>query len=74
MQFYKAKSIYNAIHHFGSTLEVDMNETQGIVRIDKKTGTKIYPPTPFFQIVKYLSERGFAVLRYDKRGIGANLY
>jgi pimeloyl-ACP methyl ester carboxylesterase len=24
------------------------------------------------QIAKYLSERGFAVLRYDKRGIGAN--
>ena len=25
----------------------------------------------FFQITEYLSERGFAVLRYDKRGIGA---
>jgi alpha/beta superfamily hydrolase len=25
----------------------------------------------FFQIAEYLSERGFAVLRYDKRGIGA---
>jgi NAD(P)-dependent dehydrogenase (short-subunit alcohol dehydrogenase family) len=30
------------------------------------------PPTPFWQIAQYLSERGFAVLRYDKRGIGAN--
>ena len=30
------------------------------------------PPTPFLQIAQYLSERGFAVLRYDKRGVGAN--
>lgn len=52
---------------------LDMNETQGIIHVDKKTGTKKYPPTPFFQIAKYLSERGFAVLRYDKRGIGANV-
>jgi uncharacterized protein len=51
----------------------DMNETEGIVHIDKKTGTKIYPTTPLFQIAKYLSERGFVVLRYDKRGVGANL-
>src|SRR5918912_4401290 len=27
---------------------------------------------PFWQIAQYLSERGFAVLRYDKRGIGVN--
>jgi hypothetical protein len=27
---------------------------------------------PFKQIAEYLSERGFAVLRYDKRAIGAN--
>ena len=27
---------------------------------------------PYLQIAQYLSERGFAVLRYDKRGIGAN--
>jgi alpha-beta hydrolase superfamily lysophospholipase len=26
----------------------------------------------FWQIAQYLSERGFVVLRYDKRGIGAN--
>ncbi|HZC20765.1 MAG TPA: alpha/beta fold hydrolase, partial [Nitrososphaeraceae archaeon] len=50
----------------------DMNETAGFIRIDKKTGEKIYPPTPLFQIAQYLSERGFAVLRYDKRGIGTN--
>jgi uncharacterized protein len=30
------------------------------------------PPTPYWQIAQYLSERGFAVLRYDKRGVGAN--
>jgi uncharacterized protein len=27
----------------------------------------------FWQISQYLSERGFVVLKYDKRGIGANL-
>jgi alpha/beta superfamily hydrolase len=38
---------------------IDMNETTG-------------PNAQmFFQIAEYLSERGFAVLRYDKRGIGA---
>ncbi|MGI0043701.1 MAG: alpha/beta hydrolase, partial [Nitrososphaeraceae archaeon] len=30
------------------------------------------PARPFFQIAEYLSERGFAVLQYDKRGVGAN--
>jgi alpha-beta hydrolase superfamily lysophospholipase len=52
---------------------LDMNSTIGYIRIDNQTGAKIYPTTqPFFQIAEYLSERGFAVLRYDKRGIGAN--
>jgi pimeloyl-ACP methyl ester carboxylesterase len=46
---------------------LDKNETLGFVH---KNGPK--PPTPFWQIAQYLSERGFAVLRYDKRGIGAN--
>src|SRR5918999_312765 len=50
----------------------DMNETQGFVRINETTGEKDYPPVPFFQIAQYLSERGFAVLRYDKRGVGEN--
>ena len=50
----------------------DMNETGGFIRIDNKTGEKIYPPTPFFQIAEYLSDRGFVTLRYDKRGIGTN--
>lgn len=50
----------------------DMNESLDYIRIDNQTGSKIYPPTPFFQIAEYLSERGFVVLRYDKRGIGEN--
>ncbi|MGB7953343.1 MAG: alpha/beta fold hydrolase [Candidatus Nitrosopolaris sp.] len=45
----------------------DKNETLGYVH---KSGPQ--PPKPFWQIAQYLSERGFAVLRYDKRGIGAN--
>jgi uncharacterized protein len=52
---------------------VDMNETAGYVQIDNETGSKIYPSSkPFFEIAQYLSERGFAVLQYDKRGIGSN--
>jgi alpha-beta hydrolase superfamily lysophospholipase len=52
---------------------VDMNETLALVRIDNETGSIVYPPArPFFQIAEYLSERGFAVLQYDKRGVGAN--
>ena len=45
----------------------DKNETLGFIY---KNGPK--PLAPFWQIAQYLSERGFAVLRYDKRGIGAN--
>ena len=52
---------------------IDMNETGGLVRIDNETGSLIYPPArPFFDIAEYLSQRGFAVLQYDKRGVGAN--
>ena len=52
---------------------VDMNETVGYIRIDNESGSIVYPPSrPFFQIAEYLSERGFAVLQYDKRGVGAN--
>ncbi len=29
---------------------------------------------PFWQIAQYLAERGFAVLRYDKRGVGEISY
>ena len=39
----------------------DKNETLGLVH---KSGPN--PPTPLLQIAQYLSERGFAVLRYDK--------
>src|ERR687895_2584701 len=46
---------------------VDMNETLGFVHENSPK-----PTAPFWQISQYLSERGFAVLRYDKRGIGAN--
>jgi alpha-beta hydrolase superfamily lysophospholipase len=49
-----------------------MNASAIFIHIDNATGKKIYPPTPFFQIAKYLSDRGFATLRYDKRGIGEN--
>jgi len=45
----------------------DKNGTLGFVH---KNGPK--PLTPLWQIAQYLSERGFAVLRYDKRGISAN--
>ena len=42
-------------------------------RIDYQTGAIEYPPVaPFFQIAEYLSERGFAVLQYDKRGVDTN--
>ncbi len=51
----------------------DMNETAGYIRIDNDTNSLIYPSArPFFDISEYLSERGFAVLQYDKRGVGAN--
>ena len=50
-----------------------MNETLDLVRIDNETGSIAYPTgRPFFQIAEYLSERGFVVLQYDKRGVGAN--
>ena len=39
---------------------VDMNET---LSPDSK---------PFWELAQYLSERGFVVLRYDPRGVGAN--
>jgi predicted esterase len=45
----------------------DKNETLGFVH---KKGPK--PPTPLWRIAQYLSERGFGVLWYDKRGVGAH--
>jgi dienelactone hydrolase len=44
---------------------IDKNGTVGTLH---KNGPK--PTTPYLQIAQYLSERGFAVLRYDKRGVG----
>ena len=61
------KGPYPGVLLIPGTGPVDMNETLGHIRIDNQTGQKIYPPTqPFWQISQYLSERGFAVLRYDK--------
>jgi uncharacterized protein len=58
------------VHGSGAT---DMNETAGYIHIDNTTGSKIYPSAqPFFEIAQYLSERGFEVLRYDKRGVTTN--
>jgi len=52
----------------------DMNETAGYIRLDNETGSLVYPSArPFFDIAHYLSERGYAVLQYDKRGFGANI-
>ncbi|HZI71065.1 MAG TPA: alpha/beta fold hydrolase, partial [Nitrososphaeraceae archaeon] len=45
----------------------DKNETLGLVH---KSGPN--PTTPLLLIAQYLSDRGFAILRYDKRGVGAN--
>lgn len=35
-------------------------------------GSVLPPSSPYSQMAKYLSERGFVVLRYDKRGVGPN--
>jgi uncharacterized protein len=45
----------------GSAAE-DMNYTAGFIHVDKKTGQKIYPPTPFFQIAQYLSKEDLQYL------------
>jgi len=46
---------------------IDKNSTLGFIH---KNGPK--PPKLLWDIAQYLSERGFAVLRYDKRGVGGN--
>ena len=46
---------------------IDKNETLGFIH---KNGPK--PPLLLWDIAQYLSERGFTVLRYDKRGVGGN--
>ena len=58
------------IHGSGAN---DMNETGGLILFDNKTGSLIYPEKQtFFQISEYLADRGFAVLKYDKRGVEPN--
>src|SRR6266540_6872597 len=52
------------IHGSGAN---DKNGTLGFIH---ENGPK--PLTPLWQIAQFLTERGFAVLRYDKRGVGAN--
>jgi uncharacterized protein len=44
-----------------------MNETNSIIVKEEHKTIK-----QFWQIAQYLSEKGFALLRFDKRGIGAN--
>jgi predicted esterase len=51
----------------------DLNETGALILVDNNTGIKKYlDKQTFFQIAEYLSERGFVVLRYDKRGVTSN--
>jgi hypothetical protein len=45
----------------------------GVVIFPGSGGSSVLPPTsPYANMAKYLSDRGFAVLRYDKRGVGPN--
>jgi uncharacterized protein len=50
----------------------DKNGTVGFVHKDDGSNPTMSAPTPLLQIAEYLSERGFGVLRYDKRGVGTN--
>jgi uncharacterized protein len=62
------KGLFPGVLLIQGTGALDKNETLGLVLKNKPP-----PPQPLLQIAKYLSERGFAVLRYDKRGVGGNL-
>jgi alpha-beta hydrolase superfamily lysophospholipase len=45
----------------------------GVIVFPGSGGGSVLPPTsPYSHIAEYLSERGFVVLRYDKRGVGPN--
>jgi hypothetical protein len=51
-----------------------MNETAGYLRLDSEIGSLVYPSArPFIDIAQYLTERGYAVLQYDKRGFVVNM-
>jgi hypothetical protein len=50
---------------------IDKNGTIGFVHKDSSNLTTA-TSTPLLQIPQYLSERGFRVLQYDKRGVGTN--
>jgi dienelactone hydrolase len=66
----KAQLTYPAIGK-GPFPAVLMNQGSGTVGMNS-TLTK--NAKPFWQIAQYLSERGFAVLRFDKRGAGPTSY
>ena len=45
----------------------------GVIIFPGSGGSSVLPPTsPYSHMAEYLSDRGFAVLRYDKRGVGPN--
>ena len=45
----------------------------GVVIFPGSGGSSVLPPTsPYANMAKYLSDRGFVVLLYDKRGVGPN--
>src|SRR6476620_2171077 len=45
----------------------------GVIIFPGSGAGSVLPPTsPYSHMAKYLSDRGFAVLRYDKRGVGPN--
>ena len=45
----------------------------GVVIFPGSGGSSVLPSTsPYSDMAEYLSDRGFAVLRYDKRGVGPN--
>src|SRR6476661_8898420 len=45
----------------------------GVIIFPGSCAGSVLPPTsPYSHMAEYLSDRGFAVLRYDKRGVGPN--
>jgi len=45
----------------------------GVIIFPGSGASSVLPPTsPYSHMAKYLSDRGFAVLTYDKRGVGPN--